>query len=368
MNYLSNFPSHTIRPVFNGKKTTRYRNNIVFTIGYDCFEQLQIGPLQLDKTVKPAHYNILCSSLALNICEVLHRYLLEVGSIPVYNPSTKTGFWRHIQIRENTEGEYLINFRVHNLDYYREIFENQRYLLVNYLNKNSQYQLMQINYQEIIGKKEPTSTDEIHSYFHKGQLYQNMLDKVFMIHPLCFFQINYETATYIFQKVRELVYTEVVNQKNNHHILLDLCCGVGIYSILLADLFHQVWGIDSNPCNIRVANEVKYRYYPHAAIEFVTDRVENQLPKIPESNNLTAIINPSRSGIPLKLTEYLKENLERFDQIIYVSCNPETLVRDLKILEIRDYQFLDVIPVNQFPQTEELEVIVNLKIKGGNQS
>ena len=189
-----------------------------------------------------------------------------------------------------------------------------------------------------------------------------------MIHPLCFFQINYETATYIFQKVRELVYTEVVNQKNNHHILLDLCCGVGIYSILLADLFHQVWGIDSNPCNIRVANEVKYRYYPHAAIEFVTDRVENQLPKIPESNNLTAIINPSRSGIPLKLTEYLKENLERFDQIIYVSCNPETLVRDLKILEIRDYQFLDVIPVNQFPQTEELEVIVNLKINGGNQS
>ena len=122
MNFLTEFPKHSIRPTLEGKKTTRYRNNIIFTIGYDTFSELQIGPLQVDKTVKPVESNLLCSNLAVEICNIFRRYLLEMTDIPVFQPDRYHGFWRHIQIRENTEGEYLINLRVHNLDSYQELF------------------------------------------------------------------------------------------------------------------------------------------------------------------------------------------------------------------------------------------------------
>ena len=189
-----------------------------------------------------------------------------------------------------------------------------------------------------------------------------MLDKIFMIHPLCFFQVNYETAAMIFEKVREII---EIKPKNT---LLDLCCGVGIYSILLADMFKKVIGIDSNFCNIMAANQLKHQYYPELPIEFIADRVENQVNKFAKSTNLTAVINPARSGIPSKMTDFLRDNLDKFDQIIYVSCNPQTLMRDLKLLEIAENQIQDVIPVNQFPNTDEFEVIVNLKLTCGNRS
>ena len=368
MNFIENYPKNSIKPMLSGNKNTRYRNNIIFTIGYDSFGQLQIGPLQLDKTVKPAESNLLCSKLALEVCSIFRNYLLEKSSIPVYHKeitmasnSTLTsslGFWRHIQIRENTEGQYLINFRVHNLSSHHDFFYGERDILVNYLQSHSQYELVQINYQEIIGKKEPTSQDKIYSFYNKEHLYQTMLDKIFIIHPLCFFQVNYETATMIFEKVRELI---VINPNNT---LLDLCCGVGIYSILLANLFENVIGIDSNPCNILTANQIKDEFYSHYSIEYIADRMENQVDKIIKMSNLTAIINPSRSGIPLKMIEFLKENLNKFDQIIYVSCNPQTLNRDLKMLDFSENEIYDLIPVNQFPQTDELEIIVNMIFKG----
>ena len=182
MNFLTELPSFSIRPILEGKKTTRYRNNIIFTIGYDSFSELQIGPLQVDKTVKSVESNLLCSNLAVEICNIFQRYLVEMTDIPVFQPDRYHGFWRHIQIRENTKGEYLINLRVHNLDSYQEVFHQEREKLVNYLKHNSQYQLLQINYQEIVGRKEPTPQDPIHTYYHTRHLFQQMLDKNFIIH------------------------------------------------------------------------------------------------------------------------------------------------------------------------------------------
>ena len=104
MNFLKELPTSIIRPTLEGKKTTRYRNNIIFTIGFDNFQQLQIGELQQDKMVKPAISNLLCSVLSLEVCSLFQRYLLEITDISVFRPKTSQGFWRHIQIRENLEG------------------------------------------------------------------------------------------------------------------------------------------------------------------------------------------------------------------------------------------------------------------------
>lgn len=362
MEYLQIYPSNLISPTINPSKTTRYRNNIIFTIGYDMTSNLQIGPLQSDKTVKPGESNLLVSELALTICNLFQEYLLTVSQIPVYHTDTQEGFWRHIQVRENTNQQYLINLRVHHLSNYQELLHQESDMLVSFLKNKTEYQLLQINYQEIIGKKEPTSLDKIYSLYYHSELYQTMLGRIFEIHPLAFFQVNYETATLIFQKVRDLI------TPNTHSTLLDVCCGVGVYSIILADLFQNTIGIDSNPCNIKAAKSLTRLNNLEHKCEFIEGKVENKVPKLLSNNNIKVILNPSRSGIHEKLALFWRENLHKVEQLIYVSCNPFTLVKDLNRMNISLDNIQDIIPVNQFPNTSELEVIVNITLLSVNRS
>ena len=124
------------RPIIQGKKLTRYRNNIIFTIGFDLSHNIEIGPLMLDKSVKPAISNNICSKLVIQICEAMKVYLSYNDYLPVMNPITKTGFWRHIQIRENMNSEYILNFRVNKNEEYIEIFQKQTNRLVSFLQKH----------------------------------------------------------------------------------------------------------------------------------------------------------------------------------------------------------------------------------------
>jgi tRNA/tmRNA/rRNA uracil-C5-methylase (TrmA/RlmC/RlmD family) len=323
---------------------------------------LQIGPLQKDKTVKPAESNLLVSELALTICNLFLEYLLTKTQIPIYDTNTKKGFWRHIQIRQNTNQQYLINLRVHHLAHFQELFHQESDMLVEILQQETQYQLLQINYQEIIGKKEPTPQDKIFHLYYHSQLYQSMLGRVFEIHPLAFFQVNYESSSLIFQKVTEMI------TPNHNSLLLDVCCGVGIYSILLADKFEKTIGIDSNPCNIKAAKSLNRLNNLDDKCEFIEGKVENEVPRYLTESQITVILNPSRSGIHEKLALFWRTNLHRIEQFIYVSCNPKTLVRDLERMNIPMESIQEVIPVNQFPNTCELEVIVNIKLKGVNRS
>lgn len=362
MEYLQIYPSNLISPTINPSKTTRYRNNIIFTIGFDIESNLQIGPLQSDKTVKPGESNLLVSELALTICNLFLEYLLTKTQIPVYDTNTQEGFWRHIQVRENTNQQYLINLRVHHLDHFQELFHQESEMLVSFLQKETQYQLLQINYQEIIGKKEPTPQDKIFHLYYHSQLYQSMLGRVFEIHPLAFFQVNYETANLIFQKVRDLIIPNTLST------LLDVCCGVGIYSILLADKFEKTIGIDSNPCNIRAAKSLTRLNNLDDKCKFIEGRVENEVEKLLSNDKFTVVLNPSRSGIQEKLALFWRDNLNKINQFIYVSCNPKTLVRDLNRMNIPIEAIKNIIPVNQFPNTSELEVIVNITFVSVNRS
>ena len=68
---------------------------------------------------------MLVSELALTICNLFLEYLLTKTQIPVYHTNTKEGFWRHIQVRENTNQQYLINLRVHHLSNYQELLHQE---------------------------------------------------------------------------------------------------------------------------------------------------------------------------------------------------------------------------------------------------
>ena len=345
-------PQHLEIPTIESPQKTRYRNNILFSIGWDENDKIEVGPLLKSGIVKPARTNLLISDLGLKVCECVREYLTNYNCIPIFSKKTKIGFWRHIQIRENTEKEYFINFRFTNFSEYSDLLEKKKDELILFLKTYVPYHLIQINYQIILDKREPTVFDPIYNLYYEKDLYQKILGKIFIIDPLCFFQVNYSAAELMFLKVRELVSYE------NNELLLDLCCGIGIYSFLLQDKFRKVIGVDCNPNNIKIANDLK-RYNPSNNITFIESRVENVISNIIKKK-ATIILNPSRSGLPLSVKDCIEKNKDYDFEIIYISCN---VIRFMRSEWWKTFYISHVIRVNIFASTDSSEYILKIVCK-----
>ena len=158
-----------------------------------------------------------------------------------------------------------------------------------------------------------------------------------------FFQIN-KTLT------KELYDEVLVNVKNkNYNEVLDLYCGTGTIGLYIADYVNHITGIDYNKSNINDAvynkelNNIKN-------IDFICDKVENEIDKFTDIDLI--IVDPPRAGLDTKTKDILKKI--KPEQIIYVSCDPMTLARDLKELKA-DFIIKKIIPFNMFPRTYHVE-------------
>lgn len=165
-----------------------------------------------------------------------------------------------------------------------------------------------------------------------------------------FFQINKEINTKLFN-----IINENINDKDN---TLDLYCGVGTLGINSSFKANSVVGIDNFPNNIKDANENKL-LNNIKNIEFIYGDA-SIFTKYVEKNINTIIVDPPRNG----LNKFTLKNILEYspNKIIYVSCDPFTLVRDLKelmnVYDIKKYYLLDM-----FPFTHHVESLVILKRK-----
>lgn len=166
-----------------------------------------------------------------------------------------------------------------------------------------------------------------------------------------FFQVN-NTLT-------ELLYDEIVKEvkDDNYQAVLDLYCGTGTIGIYISELANKIIGIDYNPSNIEDANKNK-ELNQVKNIEFICDKVEN---KIESFQNIDLIIvDPPRAGLDGKTRKALTQIYPK--KIIYVSCDPITLARDLKELK-EHYQIKSVKIFNMFPRTYHVECVCLLMKK-----
>lgn len=185
----------------------------------------------------------------------------------------------------------------------------------------------------------------------EGTITDNILDKKFRISSKSFFQVNTKVCSKIFAKVRNYL------QNKNYHKALDLYCGTGIIGIIISDLVDEVTGIEVVIDAIKDANYNK-KLNNIDNINFICDKVEN---RINEFKNIDlVIVDPPRSGLDKKSTKNILEIGPK--NIIYISCDPSTLVRDLKELE-KYYNIDEVSIADMFPNTYHVESIVLLQIK-----
>ena len=164
-----------------------------------------------------------------------------------------------------------------------------------------------------------------------------------------FFQVN-NTLT------KELYNEVLINVRDkNYKKVLDLYCGTGTIGIYIKDYVDKVIGIDYNSSNIEDAKKnVELNNLNN--IEFICDKVENKIDEFTDID--LVIVDPPRAGLDTKTKDYLKKiNPEK---IIYISCDPVTLVRDLNDLD-ESYKVKFIKPYNMFPRTYHCESITVLE-------
>ncbi|MDB6037086.1 MAG: methyltransferase, TrmA family [Verrucomicrobiales bacterium] len=178
-----------------------------------------------------------------------------------------------------------------------------------------------------------------------------------------FFQNNFFLLSKLVAAVRECI------EESKFEYLLDVYCGVGFFGIEAADLVKAFVGIELDRLAIRSAQRnASERGIKNG--EFIDARVEEALPALLlryPANRSAVLIDPPRTGAPPEALELLRT--VRPTRIIYVSCHPATLARDLNILcQNAVYELVRLTPLDMFPQTQHIECVADLRLRQSDDS
>ena len=185
----------------------------------------------------------------------------------------------------------------------------------------------------------------------KTYIEEEILGLRYRISPLSFFQVNPRQTERLYATTLEMA------GLTGSESVLDLYCGTGSISLLLAQHANQVTGIEIIPEAIDDAR-VNAQRNGIANATFMVGKAEELLPRL-VSEGLSAdvaVVDPPRKGCEIALLDALIQ--VGVGRIVYVSCNPATLARDVYRLQGNGYVVKDVQPVDMFPWTGTLSVVV----------
>ncbi len=179
----------------------------------------------------------------------------------------------------------------------------------------------------------------------KSSITTEIGNKVYLESINSFFQINKTLTKDLYDAAFKVV------EKLRPKKVLDLYCGTGTIGIYVSEYCQEIIGIDNNESNIRDANMNK-ELNKVKNIRFICDKVENRIDSFNDID--VVIVDPPRAGLDSKTIE----NLLRISAkaIIYISCDPVTLVRDLDKLN-EQYKVESITPYNMFPKTYHIECV-----------
>ncbi len=175
----------------------------------------------------------------------------------------------------------------------------------------------------------------------------------FRIYPDTFFQVNSVQMV----KLLDRLLNEVTFTKED--VVLDLYSGVGTVALYVAPQVKKVTGVEADMRAVKAANEnLEVNQIFNA--EFIAAAVEEKLPQILETVKPTiVVVDPPRKGLHPDVIRHLLDYQPQ--KLVYISCNPRTLARDLSLLVAGGYRSRTIYPVDMFPQTAHVENLVVLE-------
>lgn len=178
----------------------------------------------------------------------------------------------------------------------------------------------------------------------------------FNISPLSFFQVNPIQTEVLYNKALE--YAALKGDET----VFDAYCGTGTISLFLSQKAKKVYGVEIVPEAIENAN-INARENRIDNSEFIVGESEKVIPELIDKGIRAGVVvvDPPRKGCGRELLEAIGKMAP--ERVVYVSCDPSTLARDLRILEELGYKTMEVQPVDMFPQTGHVETVVLIERK-----
>ena len=341
-----------VNDVLGMKNPYYYRNKLQYPLGLDKANNKVMGVFEershnVINTEKCMIQNKLIQSIANDIFT-----FIKSNNISVYNEKSLKGIIRHIIIRVGIKTNEVMCTLVLNEDKIEKEVEEK---LVEYITKRySQIKtiIKNINSRNtnvILGDKNIV-------LYGNGYIYDDILGYKFKISNMSFYQVNPVQTEVLYLKAIE--YASLKGEET----ILDLYCGIGTIGICASKKSKKLYGIETIKEAIDDAREnAKINNISNA--EFFVGDVEKKLPEFIKKNNIkpdVIFIDPPRKGCD-KTAIYTILNIVP-KKIVYVSCNPSTLARDLKMFEEK-YDIKEITPVDMFPFTSHVECCVLLELK-----
>ncbi|MFN0117167.1 MAG: 23S rRNA (uracil(1939)-C(5))-methyltransferase RlmD [Elusimicrobiota bacterium] len=199
-------------------------------------------------------------------------------------------------------------------------------------------------------------TGPLHKIFWgPGWIQEKLGTVLFQVHPFSFFQTNTKAAENMIGLLRNKI-TEVGTIGSNSR-LIDLYCGVGSIALNLCDLFDETLGVEISPDSVKDAVK-NTELNNKQKVSFQASKAEDMLSLIEGlTSSDTVVVDPPRAGLHPKVIEATIKS--KIKKLFYVSCNPESLKRDLLLLTSR-FSVDKIQPMDFFPHTPHIETVAFL--------
>ena len=327
----------------------RYRNKVQLPIG-SVNGKIAIGfyaPRSHD--IVDIRECLIQDEVADSISEITRKWISKNSIAPVmvdgkFNPD---GLVRHIMIRRGFKTREVMvvlvvtKFDIPKIDEFKEnILKEVKDIKSIVLNINSK------NTNVIL-------SDECKTIYGSDTISDYIANLKFNISPLSFFQVNPIQTEVLYDTV-----FEYANLTGNETVI-DAYCGTGTITLFLAKKAKKVYGVEVVLSAIENAVEnAKVNCIDN--VEFIVGKAEEEIGNLIE-NGVKAdviVVDPPRKGCDLSLLKAISES--DISRIVYVSCDPSTLGRDIKILDTYGYKVKKIQPVDMFSQTSHVETVVLL--------
>ena len=328
-----------------------YRNKMEYTFG----DEEKDGPLALGLHRKGRFYEVanvsecnIVDSDFTTILSIVLDYFQNLNT-SYHNKRTHTGYLRHLVIRKAlSTGEILVNLVTSS----QGELDKERF--VNSIVNGSfclKGKIVGILHTMNDSLSDVVKADKLEILYGRDYIIEEMLGLKFKVSPFSFFQTNTFGAEKLYSMVREFA------GDIDHKIVFDLYSGTGTIAQIMAPVAKKVIAIE-------IVEEAVEKAKENAIlnnldnVEFIAGDVLKAVDELEEKPNLI-VIDPPRDGIhPKAINKIIDFNPEVF---VYVSCNPLTLVRDLKIFIERGYNVEKVKLMDQFPRTPHVECVCRLE-------
>ena len=336
-------------PIGMEENPYKYRNKVQLPIGMDKSKPVLGFYAPRSHDIIDIEECLIQEEDANKISKITREWIEEFNIMPAFvdGKFNKKGFLRHVMIRKGFKtGEVMIVIVATRKDLKH----------IDELIKKLEFHVEGLKSVVLCVNAKDTNvilTPECYTLWGEDYIQDYIGDFKFNISPLSFFQVNPMQTEVLYNKALE--YAKLTGKET----VFDAYCGTGSITLFLSQKAKKVYGVEIvEPAIINARENAKMNNVSNT--EFFVGKSEEVIPKLIKEGVKADVIvvDPPRKGCDIKLLKAIGET--KPERVVYVSCDPSTLARDLKILDELGYKTEKVQPVDMFPQTAHIENVAKL--------